>query len=69
MAEIDPNATQAYATGIAFAHGALNAGDAARREKVETAMREAVEAAQAEGISDPDIIRARMLVARDQARD
>ena len=69
MAEIDPNATQAYATGIAFAHGELNAGDAARREKVETAMREAIEAAQAEGIGDPDIIRARMLAARDKAKE
>lgn len=69
MAEIDLNATQSYATGIAFAHGELNAGDAARREKVETAMREAIEAAQAESISDPDIIRARMLAARDGVRE
>jgi hypothetical protein len=69
MTDIDPNATQVYAVGIAFAHGELNANDLAVRSRVEVAMRQAIEGAHAEGIGDPDIIRARMLAARDHAKE
>jgi hypothetical protein len=62
MAEIDPNAVQVEAVGIAFAHS--SAGEILRA-KSESAMRKVVEDAQAEGIGDPDIIRARVLAARD----
>lgn len=68
MAEIDPNATQVYATGIAFAHGEISDSDRMARERIEIAMRKAIEDAQAEGVGDPDIIRARILAARDTAR-
>lgn len=67
MAEIDPNATQVYATGVAFAHGALNEADQSRRERMESAMVQAILDAEDEGIGDPDIIRARVLAARDAA--
>lgn len=65
MAEIDPKATQVYATGIAFAHGALDETAQVKRNRVEAAMTKAIADAQAEGIGDPDVIRARILAARD----
>jgi hypothetical protein len=37
-------------------------------DRIEAAMREAVEKAQAEGIADQDVIRERILAARDLAR-
>lgn len=52
------------AVGIATAHGSM--GDP-RSEKIAEAMRKALEAAQAEGITDPDVLRERMLKARDAA--
>ncbi len=54
---------KAEAVGIAFAHGDVSEF----RMDIESAMRKALEVAQAEGIQDPDILRARMLAARDAA--
>lgn len=39
----------------------------ARAKRIEAAMTAAIVAAQAEGISDPDAMRARILAARDEA--
>lgn len=49
---------------VAAAAGKKTPGSA----DIEAAMTEAVAAAQAEGITDPDKIRARMLAARDLAK-
>lgn len=65
MAEIDPNAMQVYAVGFAQASGALGGPSEELRKRLETAAMSAIKLAQAEGISDPEIIRARVLAARD----
>lgn len=44
---------------------AVNSADPGRKERLEEAMMKAVKAAQAEGISDPDVIREHILKARD----
>jgi hypothetical protein len=49
------------AVGIGVSH---NMGDDLH-DRIETAMREACESAQAAGVTDPDEIRDRMLAARD----
>lgn len=46
---------------------AVNSADPERTKRLEDAMMAAVKLAQSEGITDPDIIRARILVARDEA--
>lgn len=44
---------------------AAHASDPAEAERIESVMHEACRAAQAEGISDPAVIKQRMLAARD----
>ena len=40
-----------------------------KKKRVEDALIAAITEAQAEGVTDPDVIRARMLAARDALRD
>lgn len=67
MAEIDPNATQGYAVGFAQASGALNGPSEDLRQRIGSAVMGAIQKAQAEGVGDPEIIRQRILAARDAA--
>ena len=50
---------------VGAASGTLK-GDKSLSKKIELAMSQAVEKAQAEGINDPHAIRTRMLEARDK---
>lgn len=54
------------AVGIAVGHDGTESG-ISRAKLIETAMTAAVVQAQAEGVTDPDEIRARILAARDAA--
>jgi hypothetical protein len=51
------------ATGVSV--GSNVTGDSERAARIQEAMTKAVEQAQAEGITDPDEIRARVHAARD----
>lgn len=54
------------AVGVAVGHGDTEA-DISRAKTIETAMSDAIAQAQAEGITDPEVIRERILAARDIA--
>jgi hypothetical protein len=57
---------EVYAVGTAVGRGDT-AGEIARAKRIEQAMADAVAQAQAEGVTDPDVIRERILAARDRA--
>lgn len=61
-----PTATPDEA-GIATAHGHAS-GSRSKAEAIETAMSQAILDARAEGITDPAVIRERMMMARDKAK-
>jgi hypothetical protein len=56
------------AVGTAVSHGG-SPEEVSRGKRVESAMADAVAQSQAEGITDPDAIRARILAARDKAAE
>lgn len=64
-AESAPSAVVS-AVAAMTSHAELGGADAqARNKAIQTAMVAAIEAAQAEGITDPEVIRERILAARD----
>lgn len=68
MSAADQASTIVQAVAALTSHGELGDTDAQRMNKlIQDAMVEAIEAAQAEGITDPDVIRERILAARDAA--
>lgn len=54
------------AVGTAVSHGG-SPDEVSRGHRIEAAMADAVAQAQAEGLTDPDAIRERILAARDKA--
>ena len=66
MAEdpVEPRIVEAV--GVAVGYNELP-GSLDRAKRIEAAMTEAVAQAQAEGLSDPDAVRERILAARDKA--
>jgi len=59
---------EVFAVGTAVGHGDT-AAEIARAKRIEQAMADAVAQAQAEGVTDPDVVRERILAARDKAAE
>lgn len=55
---------EVFAVGVAVGNGDTPSG-IARAKIIEAAITDAIAQAQAEGITDPEVIRARILAARD----
>jgi len=55
-------------SAVGAASGTLNPIRTDLSKRIEAAMTEAVKEAQAEGITDPDLIRSRMLEARSKVK-
>lgn len=60
-----PDSVIVSAVGTAVSHGEAG-GAGARSKRIEQAMAAAVAKAQAEGVTDPEEMRARILAARDE---
>jgi len=70
MAEIDNNAKQVFAAAISANTGGPNSEfgrDAAK--VIQYAMGRSVERAYQDGVTEPEAVRARMMYARERAKD